>query len=236
MEYRFVVRVGGKPRNFLKLTETPSGDLVISQRGRFYSGKPGIFSVAGKADELTNITVHPNLKSRIGSITVNYKRKSGKTESRKIAHVLGVKHSDRLFPVYASIGRNLHSRWCDVSETKAQKAKLIELWPSVGLDQSKDSLAFMLFVANRQAAFTMPGGLPCNFIPLLFARLQVLTFFWLFNRPTKPYWSNFVAFADDNFFGVGMEFHEAVNYTNDLTLLHATSYDSFPTNVVRDGG
>lgn len=171
MEYRFVVRVGGKPRNFLKLTETPSGDLVISQRDRFYSGKPGIFSVAGKPDELTNITVHPNLKSRIGSITVNYKRKSGETKSRKIAHVLGVKHSDRLFPVYASIGRNLHSRWCDVSVTKEQKAKLIELWPSVGLDQSRDSLAFMLFVANRQVAFSISEDFPRNVMPLLFAHL-----------------------------------------------------------------
>lgn len=231
MEYRFTVKAKGKTRNFLTLKDTKNGDIIVSQRGQFYSGDFGDFSLTGKQSELTNITVHPNLKSRIGSISVNYKRKAGFTESRKIAHVLGVKHSTKLFPIYSSIGRNLHSPSCEFPSNKAKKAALIELWPETGLEQSRDSLAFMLLVANRNINFIIPDEFPRNVRTLKFRHLQVIVFYWLFNQPTKSYWSNFIPANGEDFFGEGMELHEALNYSNDLTMLHAEHYEALPLSA-----
>lgn len=233
MQYRFVVKVEGNLRNFLKLRDTPNGDIIISQRGQFYSGVLGAFSVTGKQSQLTNITVHPNLRSRLGSISVNYKRKSGATESRKIAHVLGVKHSTRLFPVYTSIGRDLHSPSCDLPSAKTKRTELVELWPETGLDQSRDSMAFMVLLANPNVDFPIPDDFPRNVWISIFVHLQVIVFYWLFNRPTKPYWSNFVPVLGDTFHGEGMELHEALNYTNDLTMSHASHYETLPPEVER---
>jgi hypothetical protein len=236
MQYRFVVVANGKPRNFLSLRETAKGDVIVSQRGRFHSGPFCAFSVAKKSDEITNVTVHPNLRSELGTVTINYKRLSGKAESRKIAHVLGVRQAERLFPVYASIGRNLIAPSCDLPASKAAKAKLVELWPNGSIDVERDSLAFMLLIANPKVRFLIPEDFPRNTIVIPFSYFQAVVFYWAFNQPTKPYWSNFIPMPGDRFLGHGFQLHEALNYTNDLTMLHAANYESIPLRPVVDAG
>jgi hypothetical protein len=228
MVYRFVVRVEGKPRNFLTLQETNNGDIILLQRGKFHAGQFNDFSGKNKIEESTNITVHPSLLSTSGIITINYKRMPGSNIAQKIAYVLDVKNGDKLFPVYTSIGRDLTTPSCDLPETRAKKSHLVDLWPDVELDIEQDSLAFMLLVANPQSQLLIPDSFPRNSLIIHFKHLQVVVFYWKFNRPTKFTWSNFIPMLGDKYYGVGFEFQEALNYTNWVTMRHADNYESMP--------
>lgn len=231
MEYRFVVRVAGKQRNFLKLQERNNGDIILSQRGKFYAGQFDDLSVGNKIEELTNITVHPSLRSMKGIVTINYKRKPGSDIAQKIAYVLDVKNGDKLFPVYTSIGRDLTAPSCDLPDAKTttKKSRLFDLWPDAELDIEQNSLAFMLLVANPTSQLPLPDNFPRNTLTIQFSHLQVVVFYWLFNRPTKFTWSNFIPMSGDKYYGEGFEFHEALAYTNEVTALHADRYESMPS-------
>jgi hypothetical protein len=228
MEYRFVVSVEGKQRNFLKLQERINGDIILSQRGRFHAGQFDDFSDNNKIDEITNITVHPSLQSGNGIITINYKRIPGSISAQKVAYVLGVKNGDKLFPVYTSIGRNLISPSCDLPKAKPNKEKLIDLWPGADLDVKENSLAFMLLVANPTSRLDIPDDFTRNSLIISFKYLQVIVFYWLFNRPTKSHWSNFLPMLGDKSYCEGFEFREALDYTYELSDLHANKYESMP--------
>jgi hypothetical protein len=228
MVYRFVVRVEGKQRNFLSLQETNSGDIILSQRGRFFAGQFDDLSDKNKTEEITNITVHPSLQSTNGIITINYKRMPGSSTAHKIAYVLNVKNGDKLFPVYTSIGRDLTAPSCDLPARKANKTHHVDLWPDSELDIKQDSLAFMLLVANAKSQLPIPANFPRNSLTIQFLHLQVVVFYWLFNRPTKFTWSNFIPVLGDKYHGEGFEFQEALNYTNEVTMLHADKYESMP--------
>ena len=78
MEYRFVVNTANGVQNFLKIESRSSGDVIVSPRlssealdlnGDLKTSQtPDLQKIRGMA-----ITIHPNLKSKIGSISVNYK-------------------------------------------------------------------------------------------------------------------------------------------------------------------
>jgi hypothetical protein len=100
--HRFVIANNGKLQNFLKIEERKVGDLILSTRGKQHSVPVGPeFSTTARIEEgsikSSSITIHPNLNSGIGSITINYKDNVGGNQVRRISGVLDVKYGQRLF-------------------------------------------------------------------------------------------------------------------------------------------
>ena len=171
--------------------------------------------------------MHPNLNSEIGSITINYKDNVGGNQERKVAGVLDVKSGQRLFPVITSIGRNIGRPRLRIDRSKYQNENLIELWPGTGIELERDSLAYSVLVANQMIRFIFPEDFPRNVVSLFFQHFQVLFLYWLFNQPTK-FRGTTLTFSTSEKYMNGFEFHEALNFTNDITLAHLQVYSALP--------
>ena len=230
--HRFVVTTNGNLQNFLSIKETKAGDLIISTRGNRHYAPVGSEAATAthiddKAITTSSITVHPNLNSEIGSISINYKDNVGGSQERKVAGVLDVKSGQRLFPVITSIGRNVGRPRLSIDRSKYQNENLIELWPGNGIDLTRDSLAYSVLVANPKIRFVFPEDFPRNTVSLAFQHFQILFLYWLFNQPTR-FRGTTLTFSTPEKYMNGFEFHEALNFTNDITLAHLEVYSSLP--------
>jgi hypothetical protein len=230
--HRFAIGTKVGLQNFLKIEETSGGDLIISPRGKRHSAPVGSETAAsanvdGSATTTSSITVHPNLNSNTGSISINYKDNVGGIIERKVAGVLDVKAGQRLFPIITSIGRNINRPSLTIDRGKYEKDNLIELWPGVRIDLARDSLAYSVLVANPNIRFMFPEDFPRNTISMTFQHLQVLFLYWLFNQPTR-FRGTTLTFSTPDKYVNGFEFHEALNFTNDMTLSHSTVYATLP--------
>jgi len=77
---RLIINTNYGYKNFLKLKETQNGDIIVALRGlRHPVSLNKAASTQADLNEavITNITIHPNLKSKTGSISVHYKDKLG---------------------------------------------------------------------------------------------------------------------------------------------------------------
>ena len=230
--HRFVITNNGELQNFLTIKETKVGDLILSTRGKQHSVPVGSETSTTSITEensvrSSSITIHPNLNSDIGSITINYKDNVRGNQERKIAGVLDVKFGQRLFPIITSIGRNIGRPGLTIDRSKYQDENLIELWPGNGIDLTRDSLAYSVLVANPNIRFVFPDDFPRNTVSLVFQHFQVLFLYWLFNQPTK-FRGTTLSFSTPQNYVNGFEFHEALNFTNDITLAHTQAYPSLP--------
>jgi hypothetical protein len=230
--HRFVIGTKVGLQNFLKIEETRIGDLIISPRGKRQVDPVGSESalsanVDSSSITTSSITVHPNLNSSTGSISINYKDSFGGNIERKVAGVLDVKAGRRLFPIIASIGRNINSPSLTIDRGKYEKDNLIELWPGAGIDLGRDSLAYSVLVANPNIRFMFPEDFPRNTTSITFQHFQVLFLYWLFNQPTR-FRGTTLTFSTPGIYVSGFEFHEALNFTNDMTLSHSKVYATLP--------
>lgn len=234
---RFIVAVDGRPRNFLAVKETPQGDLIISLRGKRHIVPANLGHALAETGEsaeadpnratVSSITIHPNLNSLQGSVTVHYKDQAGNDPIvRTRGGALGVRLGDRWLPIVTSIGRNV-ARPGLLLTAKGAKDRLVELWPGASIDLTRDSLAYSLFVANKDIDYIVPDEVPRNVEKLVFTHFQVLMFYWLFNKPTKFRGTTVVHHVGDRY-PMGLQFHEAINFTNDVTMAHASLYDRLP--------
>ncbi|MBY0247751.1 MAG: hypothetical protein K2Q17_08790 [Nitrospiraceae bacterium] len=231
--HRFVITNNGELQNFLTIKETKAGDLIHSARGKQHSVLVGSeASTTTRIEEnsvrSSSITIHPNLNSDIGSITINYKDNVQGNQERKIAGVLDVKFGQRLFPIITSIGRNIGRPGLTIDRSKYQDENLIELWPGNGIDLTCDSLAYSVLVANPNIRFAFPEDFPRHVVSLFFQHFQVLFLYWLFNQPTKFRGTTLTFSTSSQKYINGFEFHEALNFTNDITLAHSQAYSSLP--------
>jgi hypothetical protein len=236
--HRFVIGTKVGLQNFLKIEETKTGDLIVSPRGKRYVVPVGSESatsanVDSSAITTSSITIHPNLNSNTGSISINYKDNVGRNKERKVAGVLDVKAGQRLFPILTGIGRNINRPSLTIDRGKYDKDNLIELWPGAGIDLERDSLAYSVLIANPNIRFMFPDDFPRNTISMTFQHFQVLFLYWLFNQPTRFRGTTLIFSTPDKYVN-GFEFHEALNFTNDMTLSHSKVYATlpdFPPNV-----
>ena len=231
--YRFVISTKVGLQNFLKIEETRADDLIISPRGKRHSAPVGSETATSAnagvpAITTSSITVHPNLGSEIGSIAINYKDNVGNNIERKVAGVLDVKAGQRLFPILTSIGRNIERPSLTINREKYKNDKLIELWPGTGIDLERDSFAYSVLVANRNIRFMFPEDFPRNTMVLTFQHLQVLFLYWLFNQPTRFRGTTLTFSTTPEKYVNGFEFHEALNFTNDITLSHSKVNETLP--------
>ncbi len=230
--HRFVIGTKVGVQNFLKIEETKTGDLIVSPRGKRHVAPVGSESatsanVDSSAITTSSITIHPNLNSNTGSISINYKDNVGRNKERKVAGVLDLKAGQRLFPILTSIGRNINRPSLTIDRGKYEKDNLIELWPGAGIDLERDSLAYSVLIANPNIRFMFPDDFPRNTIPMTFQHIQVLFLYWLFNQPTR-FRGTILTFSTPDKYVNGFEFHEALNFTNDMTLSHSKVYATLP--------
>jgi len=230
--HRFVIGTKVGVQNFLKIEETKTGDLIVSPRGKRHVAPVGSESatsanVDSSAITTSSITIHPNLNSNTGSISINCKDNVGRNKDRKVAGVLDLKAGQRLFPILTSIGRNINRPSLTIDRGKYEKDNLIELWPGAGIDLERDSLAYSVLIANPNIRFMFPDDFPRNTIPMTFQHIQVLFLYWLFNQPTR-FRGTILTFSTPDKYVNGFEFHEALNFTNDMTLSHSKVYATLP--------
>lgn len=231
--HRFVIGTKVGLQNFLKIEETRIGDLIVSPRGKRHVAPVGSESAASanvdsSAITTSSITVHPNLTSNMGSISINYKDNVGRNKERMVAGVFNVKAGQRLFPIITSIGRNINRSSLTIDRDKYEKDNLIELWPGTGIDLERDSLAYSVLIASPTMRFMFPEDFPRNTIALTFQHLQVLFLYWLFNQPTRFRGTTLTFSTTPEKYVNGFEFHEALNFTNDMTLSHSKVYETLP--------
>jgi hypothetical protein len=232
--HRFVVNTNVGLQNFLKIKETKSEDVIISPRGKRHSvsvGSEGVASTSVDASKVitSSITIHPNLKSEnFGGIKINYKDNFGSNSERKVAGIMEVKKGQNLFPIITSIGRNINRPNLTVDREEHPNDKFIELWPGTGIDPCKDSLAYSVLVCNRDVQFVFPEEFPRNTVSLRFKHFQIIFLYWLFNRPTRFRGTTLTFSTAPMKYTDGFEFHEVLNFTNDMTLAHSSVYDTLP--------
>jgi hypothetical protein len=230
--YRFVIQVNNKLQNFLKIKETKSGDLIISERGRAHNATPGteaaeVRNIDERNTYPRNITVHPNRKSDFGTITINYKKTIDNGEEKEVAGVFNVKNGTRLFPILTSIGRNVGRPRLAIDENIRDESEIIKIWPDSNLDLKKHSLAYCIFVCNPNIEFLIPDEVPRKYISIKFNFLQMIFVYWLFNQPTK-FRGLTITFPTPDGYVNGLELHEAINYTIESTLKYLEVYPSLP--------
>jgi hypothetical protein len=230
--HRFVIYTKVGLQNFLKIEETRIGDLIVSPRGKRHVAPVGSESAASanvdsSAITTSSITVHPNLTSNMGSISINYKDNVGRNNERNVAGVFDVKAGQRLFPIITSIGRNINRSSLTIDRDKYEKDNLIELWPGTEIDLERNSLAYSVLIANPTMRFMFPEDFPRNTISMAFQYFQVLFLYWLFNQPTR-FRGTTLTFSTPEKYVNGFEFHKALNFTNDMTLSHSKVYATLP--------
>jgi hypothetical protein len=79
--------------------------------------------------------------------------------------------------------------------------------------------------------FIIPEDFPRNSEPRFTRNIQVIFFHWLFNQPIK-FRATSLSFSGTKQIAPqpqpGLELHEVLNLTNDLTLEHLRRYNSYP--------
>jgi len=186
MPMRLSVRTRSGLQNFLKIEERKNGDLILSTRGDHEGiALPGLEPATHEGKRIrTAITVHPNLKSQIGSITINYKSLDKGTEiDREVVHVLDVKQGGRLFPVLADIGSNIGGPSLSIDPSTSDG--VVHLWSGQEFDWSVQSLAYCVLLANRGVEIRTPHNCPAEVLRFDFQHLQVVVLYWALDRPTK---------------------------------------------------
>lgn len=233
MAFRFVVNTVYGVQNFLNIKETNKGDLIISdriERERFDLIKGALRFLVGDLEsrEKGSITVHPNLRSTNGTITINYKTKKMREESRVVTSALEVRQGLRLFPALSKVGENIASPNMTIDPDKHKNDTLLELWPGQQFDWSIQSFAYCVFVANPEIAFVLPRNFPRGLHYLRFKHLQLILMYWTFDKPTKGASTSMQLFAPTGQALPGFEVQEAADFTNKLTEEHSNHYDSLP--------
>lgn len=234
MAYRFVVNTAYGMQNFLKIDETNNGFLIVSERGEFesidLSQNTHEVLMSNPADRhLKHITVHPNLKSQNGTITISYKTIiNGKEKERIVTSALEVRQGLRLFPVLSNVGVNVASPNSIIQPDKYIGDTLLELWPDQQFDWSIQSLAYCIFVANPDIAFVLPQNFPREVHYLRFKHLQLIFMYWTFDQPTKGAGTSLQIFSPTDAALLGFELHEAANFTNKISEEHSNVYAHLP--------
>jgi hypothetical protein len=72
-----------------------------------------------------------------------------------------------------------------------------------------------------------PEDFPRNAISITSQHFQVLFLYWLFNQPTR-FRGTTLTFSTPEKYVNGFEFHDALNFTNDMTLSHSKVYATLP--------
>lgn len=167
----------------------------------------------------TQITVHPNLKSKIGSIGIHYKMVTGRRKLDSYAYITDVRLGSRLFPVYTSLGRNVSRRSLSITKDKIRKYSVVQMWENGGLNTKRDTLCYSIIVANTNINFSIPEDFPRNVFTLKYTHFQLIIVYWLFNQPTKLRGINYFETTDPKGKAIrGYEFHEILNFTNFVIL------------------
>ncbi len=252
MEYRFVVNTANGVQNFLKIESRSSGDVIVSPRlssealdlnGDLKTSQtPDLQKIRGMA-----ITIHPNLKSKIGSISVNYKTlRDGKEESREVQSALDVKHGLRLFPILLDVGENVGSPRLTIDPKKPKYGKtfFIDLWPGQVFDWSIQSLGYWLFVANPEVSVVFPQSFPREVRCFKFPHLQLIFMYWALDVPTKGAGTRIQLFSPPDLALPGLELSEVVELTtmaiNEHLSIHASLPDflfgQLPENILPQPG
>lgn len=226
---RIILETEYGTRNFLKILETGKGDLIISPRGVRHSVSANEYQSSDIRESeavVINITIHPNLKSEIGSISVNIKDKKYGAEMKRVVGLLGVKEDIRMYPILASVGRNLSVPRLNYDQENPPKGASFELWEGNGIRLKSDSLAYVLAVCNKDLVINFPEDFPRNVKFFKFKHMKLVLFYWLFNQPTKLRGTSLRIDTQGEYIP-GMEPHELLNLTNDLTMAHLSHYEHF---------
>lgn len=231
--YRFVINTAYGLQNFLKISETNNGDLIVSERSAqeildLSRGAPQLLAVDPAKRAKGSITVHPNLKSENSTITINYKTGKKGEESRTVTSALEVRQGLKLFPVLSKVGGNITSPSLTVDLAGYKNDTFLELWSGQEFDWSIQSLAYCVFVANPDIAFVLPHNFPREVHYIRFKHLQLIFMYWTFDEATKGAGTNLQLFAPEGQALPGLELHEAANFTNKTTEEHSNVYASLP--------
>lgn len=217
-------------KHFLKIKETSKGDIIVSPRGMRHSVPLHYRQLLATTEQhgtVTNITVHPNLKSEINSITINFKDNFRSKETRTVAGVLEVKKHDKMYPILASVGRNISTDRLNYDISKPPKGSTFDLWEGHGLSLKSDSLAYVLAVCNKDLDITFPEDFPRLYKFFEFKHLKLVLFYWVFNQPTKHRGTSLRLDTNGEYLK-GLQVHDIFNLTNDLTMTHMNHYPSLP--------
>jgi hypothetical protein len=233
MTYRFVVNTAYGVQNFLTIKETKKGDLIVSERFAterldLSQDELQLLSTDPGEREIESITVHPNLMSQNGTITVNYKIEKMGEKSYTVTSALEVRQGLRLFPVLSSIGSNIASPRLIIDRAKYKDDTLLELWSDQQFDWTIQSLAYCVFVANPDIAFVLPQNFPREVHYLRFEHLQLIFMYWTFDQPTKGAGTTLRVFAPNGQALPGFELNEAAQLTVLATKEHTNHYARLP--------
>ncbi len=235
---RICVKVGTNIKNFLTIKEISHGGVEIIFRGMSHQlpvnsnkGNIDFNSTDGGQIVYKCITVHPNQESKIDTVGIHYKFQQHKKPIRSdfYAYIVNVKKGDKLFPIWTSMGRNVGRPSLNVSE-KHLKDEFVELWKDGGLDLSRDSLCYSIFICNPSIRFLFPKEFPRNTLIFKYKHFQLILVYWLFNQPTK--YRGIDYFETTNPKGLasdGRLFHQMLNFTNDITLFYLELYNNLPS-------
>ena len=227
---RLIINTNYGYRNFLKLKETQNDDIIVATRGLHH--RVGMNKADSKQTDLSeavteNVTIHPNLNSQIGSISVHYKDKIGGVETKSLAGVLGVRKNVLLFPIISYVGENISVIRLAYDAYNPPKGDVFELWEPDGIDLSTNSLAYILAVCNRDLKINFPRDFPRNIKYFRFKHLKLILFYWLFNQPTKFRGTSLRVDTHEEYLP-GLEVDQLANLTNQITMKHCEMYPEYP--------
>ena len=235
---RYVISVDGKQRNFLSIEERKNKDLIISVRGKKHCvpiefGREFDLDYSLKEHNIethSSFTVHHNPNSKINSITLNCHRNvDDKKVDTETSYIIGVKKGCNMVPVMASIGRKLNSDNLLMKSVK-EGDSVVNLWEGQDINSNFNSVAYLLAIANPDVDFAIPKEFPRNNIVTKFERFQIVLFYWLFNKPVKLRGTSVIikGYKAYSPLSKGLELHEILNFTNELTKNHLMLYDGYP--------
>ena len=145
--------------------------------------------------------------------------------------MLEVRQGLRLFPVLSKIGENVASPRLTIEATKYKNDVLLELWQGQQLDWSIQSLAYCIFVANPEIAFTEPRNFPREIHYLRFKHLQLIFMYWAIDKPTKGASITLKVFESTGQALSGFEVHEATSITDKASEGYDNHYSRIPELV-----
>lgn len=233
-----VIKVNGYNKNLLTIKEIGQDSVEIISKGSSHniplnSGQALNIKSLGTVDKnnatKTQITVHPNLNSKIASIGIHYKLITNGKKQDAYAYITEVRLGERLYPIWTSLGRNLSRKSLNIRKGNLKKNSIISMWEGVSLDTKKDSLCYSIFVANKSIDFIIPEDFPRNVVVLKYAQFQIIIVYWLFNQPTKLRGISYYETTDPKGSArIGYMFHEILNFTNYMTLTLLNLYPYLP--------
>lgn len=234
----FILKVNGFNKKILTIKEIGQDSVEIYFRGSSHPipflnetdlSQKNLRKIDKSNITKTQITVHPNLESKIGSIGVNYKFIINGVEKRRRADITDIRLGNRLFPVWTSLGGNVSRKSILTKKKDFLKNSVFNLWKDSGLNTKTDSLCYSIFIANKSIDFIIPEDFPRNTFVLKYPQFQLIFVYWLFNQPTKLRGINYYETTDlQKTAKLGYEFHEMLNFTNFMTLQFLKFYPKLP--------